>query len=111
MSIVNNDYSMITSFKDFFIQELVTFINTSNGDFFGSYNFGSGIKDLIQSKIADPSTIKEKLKGFINDFAVLYEEAFSLDDINITLEDYSMTIEIKVFLNQDHLIFKIVKKI
>jgi hypothetical protein len=100
---------MITSFKKFFVQELVAFINTSNGDVFGSYQFGSGIKDLIQSKALEYNTVKDKLKGFINDFAVLYEEAFELDSININLNEYTLTIEIKVYLNDEHLIFKIVK--
>jgi len=104
-----NDYSMITSFKNFFVQELVAFINTSNGDVFGSYQFGSGIKDLIQSKSLEYNTVKNKLKGFIKDFAILYEEAFELDDINIDLNEYTLTIEIKVYLNKKHLVFKIIK--
>jgi len=67
---------MITDFKEFFIKELITFINTDTGSFFGSYSFGSNVKKLIQSK-ETRFDISDKFRGFINDFAILYDQAFT----------------------------------
>jgi len=106
-----NDFSMITDMKQFFITEFLGFIKTNNGSYFGSYDFGSNLKYLIQTKYI--YEVFEKvfldIKGFIHDLNILYGNFLELLDFKIDdSKDYEIVLYISVKIKEETLAFRIV---
>ena len=107
----NNNFTMYKDLKEFFLQEFFNFINIGYGDVFGSYNFGSNLKYLIQSKnlkkFHDESL--NDIKGFISDMNVLYGEFIEILDLYIEDQDYELIIHLKLKIEDELLHYRFVK--
>jgi len=108
----SDNLNMIENFEIFFLKEFATFINTSNGDVFCDYSFGSNLKLYIQSKnnIFLFEKIKTDIAGFINDISILYKNAIELADFSISMvDDYSLKINLLVKINQQFVKYEVIK--
>jgi len=108
----SDNLNMIENFEIFFLKQFATFINTSNGDVFCDYSFGSNLKLYIQSKnnIFIFEKIKIDIAGFINDISILYNNAIELVDFSIkNINDYSIKINLIVKINQQFVKYEIIK--
>ena len=106
-----NDFSMITDMKQFFLTEFMAFIKTNNGNFFGSYDFGSNLKYLIQTKfIYDVyEKIYADVRGFISDLNLLYDNFLTLIDFKIDSDnDYDLILYIVISINDETVAFRII---
>ncbi len=106
-----NDFGIIKDMKQFFITEFLNFIKTNNGSYFCSYDFGSNLRYLIQTKyIYD---VFEKvfidIKGFIQDLNIIYNNFLELIDFKIdNSKDYEIFIYISVKILEEEVAFRIV---
>jgi hypothetical protein len=106
-----NNFNLITDMKQFFITEFINFLYTNSGQFFGSYDFGSNLKLLVQTKSFHNTyeKIYFDIKGFINDLNVLYNDFIELLDFKIdTSIDYQIKIFVFVKINNDKLGFNVI---
>ena len=108
-----NNYSIITDFKKFFLKEFYNFIKTNHGSVFGNYDFGSNLKNYIQSKksLLLYEKIKADIVGFINDLSYLYKNVISLINFDIIdIDDYNIKIIVTISLNEEIINYEILSK-
>jgi len=108
------DFNMITDFKQFFIDQFLTFINTNYQSVFCSNAFGSNLKHYIQTKKLSSyyEKITSDITGFINDFALLYKQTIELINFKIDSESefYTVKITLIVKINEENVKFTFVKE-
>jgi len=106
-------FGVIEDFQEFFVKQFLTFINTTHGSFFGSYNFGSNLKNVLYSKEGKLDHLaKMDIEGFVNDISVLYNTFLKLDYIEMSYSEdtYTLTINLGIILNDKQLDFVFIKK-
>jgi len=104
-----NDFSMYKNLKDFFINQFIVFLNINNGGVFGCYEFGSNVKQLVQSKKLTTyyNKLASDIEGFVTDISLLYGGFIKLEGISFNDYDYEIQIQIRIKFEKETLQFNL----
>jgi len=109
-----NKYNMILDIKEFFTREFIYFIRTSPGSLPFACDYGTHIKEVVQTKnfIVKEIQVEAEINFFIHGFNTLYGDMVEVQGITIQNRESNIGADewiIEVFANikQDRVIYRL----